>query len=99
MLLQNRSIYRYLLTCSSYAKNYAVIIILLFSCYSSYAQVNGCPDPAANNYKNTATVNDGSCTYNDVFIKPVFNANLNAKLSETSGIIWWNNQVWTHNDS
>jgi hypothetical protein len=74
-------------------------IILLCACYYSRAQVNGCTDRAANNYNNTATVNDGSCTYNDISIKPTFNANLDAKLNETSGLIWWNNQVWMHNDS
>ena len=99
MPLQNKSIFNSLLTVCLPEKKYIVFTILLCTCYYSYAQVNGCPDPAANNYKNTATVNDGSCTYNDVFIKPAPDANLSAKLSETSGLIRWNNQVWTHNDS
>ena len=80
-------------------KKYIVLIILIVACYYSSAQVNGCPDPAANNYNKTATKNDGSCTYIDISTKPTFNANLDAKLNETSGLIWWNNQVWTHNDS
>jgi len=99
MLIHTKSIFRRLLAGCFSAKNYAVLIIALCSYYISYAQVSGCPDPAANNYKSTATVNDGSCAYKDVFIKPVFKANLNTKLNETSGLIWWNNQVWSHNDS
>jgi len=63
------------------------------------AQVPGCTDRAANNYNNTATVNDGSCTYNNITITPTFNANLNTTVNETSGLLWWNRQVWTHNDS
>jgi len=101
MLFQNKSIFNRLVTVWLLITKYTVLTILLCTCcfYNSYAQVNGCPDPAANNYKNTATVNDGSCTYNDVSIKPSFNANLDTKLNETSGLLWWNNQVWTHNDS
>ncbi len=76
-----------------------VTVTVICMCYTAHAQVKGCPDPAANNYSNAATVNDGSCTYNDVAVKPRLNTNLALKLNETSGLIWWNNQVWTHNDS
>src|SRR5436190_18879143 len=63
------------------------------------AQVAGCPDPAANNYNSLATVNDGSCTYNDVTLTPTFKFNLNTVLNESSGLLNWKNLIWSHNDS
>jgi hypothetical protein len=74
-------------------------ISLLILCSSAFAQVPGCTDPLANNYNPTATVNDGSCTYNASAVSPSSSVNLVNTLSETSGIIKWNNQLWTHNDS
>ncbi len=64
-----------------------------------HAQVYGCPDPAANNYNAAVTANNGSCTYNSTTITPTLNYNLNTALNESSGLIWWNKQIWTHNDS
>ncbi|HEX5151965.1 MAG TPA: hypothetical protein VFW07_10980 [Parafilimonas sp.] len=78
-------------------------LLLLSVCLYSYinisAQVAGCPDPAANNYNALATVNDGSCTYNNTSVTPVLKTNLSTTVNETSGLLWWNKQVWTHNDS
>jgi len=74
-------------------------ISLLILCSSAFAQVPGCTDPLANNYNPTATVNDGSCTYNAAAVSPSASVNLVNTLAETSGIIKWNNQLWTHNDS
>src|SRR4051812_9917293 len=75
--------------------------IFLFVFFSSTikAQVAGCPDPAANNYDPSATVNNGSCTYNSATITPKLKYNLNTLLNESSGLIWWNKQIWSHNDS
>ncbi|WP_240743145.1 hypothetical protein, partial [Ilyomonas limi] len=99
MLLENKPWFIHLTIAFFAAKNYILCTALLCTCTILHAQVTGCPDPAAKNYKSTATVNDGSCIYKDVSIKPIFNTNLNTKLNETSGLLWWNNQVWTHNDS
>jgi hypothetical protein len=75
--------------------------IFLFAFFSSTvkAQVAGCPDPAADNYDPSATVNNGSCTYNSATITPKLKYNLNTLLNESSGLIWWNKQIWSHNDS
>jgi len=77
--------------------------LLLITCLYGYteanAQVAGCPDPAANNYNNLATVNDGSCIYNNVSLTPTLNANLNTTVNETSGLLYFNQQIFTHNDS
>src|SRR5688500_13233903 len=63
------------------------------------AQVNGCKDPAATNYNPSATVNNGSCTYSSTFYAPINKVNpLNGSLTETSGLQWAGNYLWTHND-
>ena len=63
------------------------------------AQINGCTDPLATNYNSSATVNDGSCLYNPVSVSPTASYILDNKLQETSGLIKWDNRIWTHNDS
>jgi len=63
------------------------------------AQKYGCTDPLAVNYDQSATINDGSCRYNPVNIGPLASLNLDNALSETSGLIFWNNNLWTHNDN
>lgn len=77
------------------------IILFLVSLTSSklFAQIYGCTDPLATNYDFTATNNDGSCTYSVASVTPVISYNLDASLSETSGLISWNDGVWTHNDN
>ena len=60
----------------------------------------GCTDPHAINYNADAQVNDGSCEYEPLIINPeVKIENLSTKVNETSGLIWFANGVWTHNDS
>jgi len=63
------------------------------------AQVPGCTDPLAQNYNPAATLNDGSCSYSQGTVSPVFSFNLDNVLSETSGLIYWDFQLWTHNDN
>lgn len=61
-------------------------------------QTPGCPDPRATNYNPAATVNDGSCRYRDTTLSIVRTENLSQTLNETSGLIWWRDLLWTHND-
>lgn len=63
-----------------------------------FAQIPGCTDINAKNYNSQATINDGSCQYNDVKIKPVFSQELDNSIHETSGLIHWNDKLWTIND-
>jgi hypothetical protein len=63
------------------------------------AQKYGCTDRLAINYDPSATINDGSCRYNPANIEALASLNLDGALSETSGIIFWENQFWTHNDN
>ena len=76
-----------------------ILIIASFGLPNSFAQIYGCPDPLATNYDFSVTNNDGSCTYSAASVTPVISYNLDASLSETSGLISWNDGVWTHNDN
>lgn len=78
------------------------LIIFLFFTFTGVhlqAQVYGCTDAAANNYNDSATLNDGSCTYNNASIKPSLNTRLNSVVNETSGLLFTSNNIITHNDS
>jgi len=82
-----------------FLKEALCLIIFSTSFFASHAQIYGCPDPAANNYNDSVTVNDGSCTYTQASITPKLKYNLNATVNESSGLLWWNKLIWTHNDS
>lgn len=65
---------------------------------SSYSQISGCTDPQAENYNSKATINDGSCSYKTLNIKPQYSVRLSDSIKETSGLIAFENLLWTHND-
>jgi hypothetical protein len=73
-------------------------VFLLLSARSE-GQTSGCTDRLATNYNQSATINDGSCRYNPANIKPLASLKLENTLSETSGLILWDNMLWTHNDN
>lgn len=77
---------------------YLWVIFCFFILLDVKGQVSGCTDPLANNYNPLATVNDGSCVYNSSSVSPTATYVLSDTLVETSGLILWNNQIWTHND-
>jgi hypothetical protein len=72
---------------------------VVFYSHSLFAQVSGCTDPLALNYNQLATLNDGSCNYQNVSITPVYAIGITDTLDETSGLIWWDNSLWSHNDN
>ncbi len=76
-----------------------IILLVLQPGIRSAAQVYGCTDRLAANYDQAATVNNGSCIYNAASIAPVASLPLAETLTETSGLICWNNYIWTHNDN
>lgn len=65
---------------------------------STYAQIAGCTDPLSKNYNPKATINNGSCLYKNLKIKPEYSKKLSDSIKETSGLIAFNNLYWTHND-
>lgn len=74
----------------------AVLFLLLFS--ETEAQILGCTDPGSTNFNAKATLNDGSCAYKDKRMKPLFSRVLDAKVNETSGLIYWDKNFLTIND-
>ncbi|WP_164076196.1 T9SS type A sorting domain-containing protein [Flavimarina sp. Hel_I_48] len=74
-------------------------LLLLLGCFSGYAQIVGCTDIQATNYNAEATVNNGGCIYEDTIVTPSSSIDLPGELLETSGLLFWNNQLLTHNDS
>ncbi|HRP90023.1 MAG TPA: T9SS type A sorting domain-containing protein [Edaphocola sp.] len=66
-----------------------------------YGQNNnpGCTDPNAINYNSSATLNDGSCLYSPTNYLTENLASLNDTIKESSGLVFWNNYLWTMNDS
>lgn len=78
-----------------------ILLTLLFSVhFFSFGQVTpGCNDPQANNYNPDATINDGSCTYNPTIYSPELKFLLPETVEETSGLVYWDDALWTINDS
>ena len=79
--------------------NIILITAYLLSINNSEAQTYGCTDPLGTNYNPSATNNDGSCLYNASSVIPSASLGLVSSLRETSGLIRWNNQLWTQNDN
>src|SRR6188768_1854424 len=68
--------------------------------FNADAQVSGCTDPQSNNYNPSATINDGSCTYNATSITLTEKTPLSTPLhDETSGLEFLDGKLWTFNDS
>ena len=78
----------------------SLLTFLVFGSGFLFSQDNpGCTDPQANNYDINADFNDGSCTYNPTISNPDFKYLLSDVVEETSGLIFWNDVLWTINDS
>ncbi|MRX41442.1 T9SS C-terminal target domain-containing protein [Flavobacterium sp. LC2016-23] len=73
-------------------------LLFILTTSLSYAQISGCTDPLAKNYNPAATLNDGSCQYKSLKIKPEYSIRLSDSLKETSGLIAFNGLLWSHND-
>lgn len=63
------------------------------------SQISGCTDPLSKNYNPAATINDGSCVYTSVKIKPKYSVKLDAVLKETSSLTQSDSLLWTSNDN
>ena len=85
-----------LVYCISIMKEF--LLLFLFFNSITYSQTLGCTDPFSKNYNPSATINDGSCQYQTFKVKPEYSKHLNDSLKETSGLIFFDNLLWTHND-
>ena len=70
--------------------------VLIFC--SAACQNMGCTDPLAINFDSLATQNDGSCIYSSEIISVITSWDLPETMIETSGLIMWDERLWTHND-
>jgi len=77
-------------------KNLAFFLFLIFQ--STYSQISGCTDLLAKNYNPNAVENNGNCLYENLKVKPKYSIKLNDTINETSGLIAFENLLWTHND-
>lgn len=75
------------------------LLIASLSLFQAHAQVSGCTDPLSRNYNSNATVNDGSCTYASASVSPASTIDLPATVNETSGLLFWDDALYTHNDN
>ena len=72
--------------------------ILFLSAINSFAQ-SGCTDYQATNFDPSAIMNDGSCVYSFTTLPLSFNCFIDSiETGETSGIVYQNNNLWTHVD-
>ena len=62
------------------------------------AQICGCTDSLATNYNAAATINDGSCEYENVIIEATEIGTLDSLLDGSSTLFFWNGGYWTFND-
>jgi hypothetical protein len=80
-------------------KSLIFIPVLLLQLQWANAQILGCTDFHATNYNALATQNDGSCLYPSASLSPITSRQLDGSLTETSGLIEWNHDFWSHNDN
>ena len=73
------------------------LVIGCFSIVKLSAQP-GCTDPQALNFDPSATENNGSCNYSATTFAPKQIAELPPALEECSGLAFFGNRLWTHED-
>jgi hypothetical protein len=78
---------------------YLLFLLFLFWSRIAMAQTTGCNDHKASNFNRAALFNDGSCVYRDTVLHPISTVELPQTMHETSGLVLWNHQLWSHNDS
>lgn len=78
---------------------YILTLLFLLIGLPLNAQISGCTDTKAGNFNSQATENNGSCKYVETFKTPNKLTDLNNDISETSGIVLFDGNIWTHNDS
>ncbi len=78
---------------------FVISILFLLCMVESPAQVRGCTDRAALNFSAAATVNDGSCIYTEASVFPSASFILPEVLNESSGLLFWDGKLWSHNDN
>ena len=79
---------------------FILIGVKLCFAFNAQAQVPGCTDPQANNYNASASINNGSCTYNATSLPLTDKTNLPTPLlNESSGLTFLDGKLWSFSDS
>jgi hypothetical protein len=75
-----------------------LLFVFFIGVFKTVAQ-SGCTDRTAINFDLKVKKNDGSCLYDSSHISPFFKTVLANEISESSGIIYSDGKLWTHNDA
>jgi hypothetical protein len=75
------------------------IVYLLIALPARGLAQTGCTDPAASNYDPTASSNNGSCIYPYTHVSPSLLTAMDTAIAESSGLIYSDGRLWSHNDS
>jgi hypothetical protein len=80
--------------------NYKYLIFAWFSFnFTNTNAQSGCTDPYAKNYDSTAKYNNGSCLYPLTQVYPGLRGSFSSIISESSGLVFTDGKLWTHDDS
>jgi len=75
---------------------FLLLVFILEACKPSH---KGGTDPSANTLELEARENDGSFTYDEAWLSPVKSMALSASVKESSGLLFWEGRLLTHNDN
>lgn len=73
-------------------------MILFFITSITFGQTEGCMDKLATNYNPKATIDNNKCLYDTTEVRPIFTSKISDSLTGTSGLLFYDDLLWTQND-